>query len=145
MDDASRRAIEWECAQVLTRFINALDSGDYETMASLMAPDGVWNRPSGDTVGPDGLLEALKDRPRDLIIRHVISNIVIDVVDENRADGITYLTVYRHDGSALVKDIAPLKGPHMVGVSYNRLVRKSDGWRILEKRTRRTFVATSMD
>jgi ketosteroid isomerase-like protein len=83
-----RRGIEWDCAQILTRFINALDDGDYETMASLMAPDGVWRRPDGDAVGPDGLLTDLNNRPRNLLIRHVISNTVIDVVDENFADGI---------------------------------------------------------
>ena len=141
MDEDRRRAIEWDCARVLTGFVNALDAGDYETMAGLMARNGVWMRPGGDTIGPAGLLEAMQDRPRDLIVRHVVSNILIEVIDEDNATGITYLTVYRHHGPPPEKGPARLAGAHMVGVSYNRLVREPGGWRIAEKRTSRTFDA----
>ena len=139
MDEATRRAIEWDCAQVLTRFINALDEGDYEAMASLMAPDGVWKRPDGDATGPEGLLQAMTGRPRDLRIRHVISNIVIDAIDETEAIGTTYLTVYRYDGPPPKRGPAPINGPHMVGVSRNKLVRANGKWRIGEKSTERSF------
>lgn len=141
MDEDRRRAIEWDCTRTLTRFINALDAGDYETMAGLMAENGVWVRPGGDATGPAGLLEAMQDRPRGLIVRHVVSNVLIEVIDEDNATGITYLTVYRHHGPPPEKGPARLAGAHMVGVSYNRLVRESGGWRISEKRTSRTFDA----
>ena len=141
MDEDRRRAIEWDCTRTLTRFINALDAGDYETMAGLMAERGVWMRPGGDAIGPGGLLRAMQDRPRDLVIRHVISNVAIQVIDENNATGITYLTVYRHNGSPPESGPAPLTGVQMVGVSHNRLVRESGGWKISEKRTSRTFLA----
>lgn len=139
MDEDRRRAIEWDCTRTLTRFINALDEGDYETMAGLMAENGVWVRPGGNAVGPAGLLEALKDRPRDLIVRHVITNVAIEVIDEGNATGITYLTVYRHRGPPPESGPALLAGVHMVGVSHNRLVREAGGWRIGEKRTSRIF------
>ena len=141
MDEDRRRAIEWDCTQTLTRFVNALDAGDYETMAGLMAENGVWKRAGGNAVGPSGLLEAVRDRPRDLIIRHVISNVAIEVIDEDNAIGITYLTVYRHSGPPPDDGPAPLAGAHMVGVSHNRLVREPGGWRISQKRTSRTFDA----
>ena len=141
MDEERRRAIEWDCTRTLTRFINALDAGDYETMAGLMAENGVWKRPGGNAVGPAGLLEAMKDRPRDLIIRHVISNVAIEVIDDDNASGITYLTVYRHQGPPPESGPAPLAGVHMVGVSHNRLVRELGGWKISEKRTSRSFDA----
>ena len=108
-------------------------------MAGLMAENGVWKRPGGDAIGPSGLLAAMKDRRRDLIVRHVISNVAIEVIDEDNATGITYLTVYRHRGPPPDRGPAPLAGAHMVGVSYNRLVREPGGWRIGEKRTSRTF------
>ncbi len=141
MDEDRRRAIEWDCTRTLTRFINALDARDYETMAGLMAENGVWVRPGGNAVGPDGLFEAMKDRPRDLVVRHVISNVAVEVIDEDNATGITYLTVYRHHGPPPESGPAPLAGVHMVGVSHNRLVREGGGWRISEKRTSRTFDA----
>ena len=128
MDEGRRRAIEWDCTRTLTRFINALDAGDYETMAGLMAENGAWVRPGGNAVGPDGLLEAMKYRPRDLVVRHVISNVAVEVIDEDNAIGITYLTVYRHHGPPPESGPAPLAGVHMVGVSHNRLVREHGGW-----------------
>ena len=83
----------------------------------------------------------MKDRPRDLIVRHVISNVLIEVIDEDNATGVTYLTVYRHRGPPPQHGPARLAGVHMVGVSYNRLVRESGAWKIGEKRTSRTFDA----
>lgn len=141
MDEDRRRSIEWDCTRTLTGFINALDAGDYETMAGLMAENGVWVRPGGDATGPAGLLEAMKERPRDLIVRHVISNVLIEVLDDDNATGITYLTVYRHHGPPPENGPARLDGAHMVGVSYNRLVRESGAWKIDEKRTCRIFDA----
>ena len=43
----AERAIEWDCAQVLTRFFNYFDQWRYEDMADLFAPDGVWHRQAG--------------------------------------------------------------------------------------------------
>lgn len=141
MDEDRRRAIEWDCTRTLTGFINALDAGDYETMAGLMAENSVWVRRGGDAIGPAGLREAMKERPRDLIVRHVISNVLIEVIDDDNATGITYLTVYRHHGPSPANGPARLDGALMVGVSYNRLVRESGAWKISEKRTSRTFDA----
>ena len=44
MTREAERAIEWDCAQVLTRFFNYFDQWRYEDMADLFAEDGVWHR-----------------------------------------------------------------------------------------------------
>lgn len=141
MDDQTRRAIEWDCQQVLIRFINDLDARDYEKLAALMAPDGQWFRPDGPARGPEGVLAACRARPAPsgLIIRHVISNIVVDVIDADHAHAVTYLTVYRHEAAAAPQLPVPLAGPYMVGISTNKLARTPEGWRITEKRTTRLF------
>ena len=38
---------------------DAIDAGDYEAMADLMAENGVWMRPGGNAMGPTGLLDAM--------------------------------------------------------------------------------------
>ena len=141
MDREAERRIEWDCVDVLVRFINALDACDYETMAELMAPDGVWIRPGGDLEGPEAVRQAGLRRPAGLVTCHVISNVAVNVIDEDHAEGLTYLTVYRYDGERLSSGPAPLRGPHMVGISKNRLLRTCDGWRIQEKQTIRIFEA----
>jgi ketosteroid isomerase-like protein len=141
MDADAKRAIEWDCQQVLTRFINRLDARDYPALAKLFTADGQWFRPGGPARGPEGILAALQARPEsgDLAIRHVISNIVVDVIDQDHAEAVTYLTVYRHEGARNGATPVPLTGPYMVGLSTNKLVRTADGWRIGEKRTTRIF------
>jgi hypothetical protein len=44
MTREAERAIEWDCAQVLTRFFNDFDQWRYQDMADLFAQDGVWHR-----------------------------------------------------------------------------------------------------
>jgi ketosteroid isomerase-like protein len=141
MDAESRRIIEWDCQQVLTRFINCLDARDYEGLSACFAPDGVWFRPGGPVRGPSAIHAAVAGRPdpASLTIRHVISNIVVDPLDEDHAEAVTYLTVYRYEGAPSEKGLAPLLGPYMVGVSANKLVRVGTKWRISEKRTQRIF------
>ena len=141
MTPDARRAIEWDCEQVLTRFINHLDAREHDAVAALMAPDGVWHRPNGPLVGPAQVRAALAMRPEQHTIRHVISNIVVDPLSEDEAMAVTYLTVYRCEGTRVG---APMKlvGPYMVGESHNRLVRTAVGWRIKEKRTERVFERT---
>ena len=141
MDAAERRAIEWDCQQTLTRFINLLDARRYRDLAALFAPEGTWFQGGKPLRGPAAILAALESRPEapSLVTQHVVTNIVIDIVDADHADAMTYLTVYRHDGAVAAGAPAPLAGPYMVGVSANKLVRGPGGWLIVEKRTIRNF------
>jgi hypothetical protein len=141
MDAAARRIIEWDCQQVLTRFINCLDARDYEQLAALFAPDGAWFRPGGPVRGPEAIHAALSAKPDPVgfAIRHVITNVVVDPIDDDYAEAMTYLTVYRHEGALSGTGPVPLLGPYMVGISTNKLVRLGAEWRIAEKRTQRIF------
>ncbi len=64
--------------------------------------------------------------------RHVCNNLLLDVVDDDHAEGVVYLTLYRHDGEEGRK-VSPLEGPVLVGEYRDRFVRTAEGWRIEER------------
>ena len=73
--------------------------GDYESFAELFADDGVLEL--GFTlVRKEKIRHSITKRPDDLCSLHVLTYIFIDVQTPNPATGISYLTLYRHQGLA---------------------------------------------
>ena len=71
-------------------------------------------------------------RPDGLRSRHVLTNIHINVIDENTAEGISYLTLYRHEGDDQTgEDEGPreISGPAGIGHYADKFVRTDEGWR----------------
>src|ERR1700712_1359136 len=97
MDRNTARAIEWDCAQTLTRFFNYFDQWRYEDMADLFAPNGVWHRQGKGVQGKDAIVAVLNTRSRTQTVRHVVTNVQIDVTDAMTAEFLLYVTAYIHD------------------------------------------------
>lgn len=108
MDREAARAIEWDCQQTILRFTAAFDAGNFSEMAEYFAPDGIWVRAEGPCHGHAGLQELGRKRSAQILVRHVLSNIRVDVLDATHARATTYVTVYRHDFADAVKLPAPL-------------------------------------
>lgn len=87
---------------LLHRFWGALDDRDYDVLVAQMTPDCEWQRAGHLHHGRDEVLTAMRARPINLAIRHVITNLRVDAVDNGlRARGL--LTAYMHnfaDGEA---------------------------------------------
>jgi ketosteroid isomerase-like protein len=97
MTETERLLIEQACARVVVQFSNFNDMRDYEALCSLFTEDAAFARPTdpGNYLnGRDHILAAFKARPNDRITRHLISNIVIDVVDGSHAKGACYATLF---------------------------------------------------
>ena len=73
------------------------------------------------------------------ISRHVCCNLLIDVIDENSATGVVYLTLYRHDGEAGRRS-APSDVPEVVGEYRDQFVRTAEGWRFKRRDVGVSFV-----
>ena len=73
------------------------------------------------------------------ISRHVCNNLLIDVIDEDHAESVVYLTLYRHDHEK-PKALAPLESPFMVGEYRDRFIRTPDGWRIAHREIAISFL-----
>ncbi len=149
VDDATRRAIEWECAQNTVRFYNRLDAVEGEAAAALFAEDGIWFR-EGDAGGFTGRAEIaahvnrLPERgdpavaPADRMVFHLVTNLEVEVKDEASAE-VRALTVVvpgvRGKGGepGISKGIVAI----FPTVELHRLT--DEGWRIAEKRTSRAL------
>ncbi|MBB3180832.1 nuclear transport factor 2 family protein [Variovorax sp. Sphag1AA] len=139
MDRDVERAIECDCGQTLLRFYDAFDAWDYEGMAALFTPDGVWHRAGKALRGRQAIIAEMHRRPTSQVIRHVVTNLIVDAQDAVHANARLYLTVYRHDAGERRVVPAPLQGPALVLVVTAKLQRLSEGWRIAEQTMNREF------
>ena len=141
MDDLQKMLIERACERLVTEYCHFVDHGEAAKIASQFAEDGVWA--SGKVVrnGRAEITAAFSQRERNTarISRHVCCNLLIDVIDENSATGVVYLTLYRHDGEAGRRS-APSDVPEIVGEYRDQFVRTAEGWRFKRRDVGVSFV-----
>jgi len=139
IDDGQRMVIERACLRLVTEYCHLVDHGEAARIADLFTDDGVWM----STQGRAALQQFFQSRQDDVarMSRHVCNNTLIDVVDADHARGVTYLTLYRHDGEPGRK-VSPLSGPSMLGEYRDVFVRTADGWRFQQRDLILDFIRT---
>ena len=138
MDAVQRLLIERECERLIYAYCHLIDHGEAARVADLFAEDGVWASPEATRTGRAAVAKAFQARQANTarMSRHVCSTPLIDVIDDDDASAVTYLTLYRHDGEP-GRQISPLDGlPEFVGEYHDLFTRTPDGWRFKS----RTFV-----
>jgi len=141
MDAMERSLIERECARIVTLYCHYVDHGEAARIADLFTKDGVWSGPGVRMEGERQLRKGFQARQdnKARMSRHVCSNLLVDVIDEDNATGTVYLTLYRHDGEE-GRGFSPIEGPALVGEYRDRFVRTADGWRFAERVIESAFV-----
>ena len=134
------RAIEWDCAQLLIGFFNAFDAWRYHDMVALFAPDGVWHRQGKALRGADAILDVLNARSRTQVVRHVVTNVQITVIDESHCDSRLYITAYISDTGSKPTEPPTIASPSLLLDVPGKLVRTGEGWRIASLTMTRVFV-----
>ena len=135
MSPPARLEIEQECAKLVTLFCNLNDARDYDGLADLFTEDGVFARPTDPANPIKGRAEIRRRfdmKPRELLTRHLISNIVIQAESPESARGESYMLLYTGQeppGTALPVPAAPQA---LLGAFKSRFVRSREGWRIAE-------------
>lgn len=138
MNERDRLAIEQACARLATAFHVHIDAFEHDAVMGLFAPDAVWVHPMAGTLrGHADFRAYLDSKSTKPTAMHVTTNILIEVVDENRAKGRVYYTFY-YDGEG--RDPAPLTGPMAVGQYRDEYVRTADGWRFSYREPRNVFM-----
>ena len=133
MDRDEERKIEWECKRILTRLCLYNDTRNFDEMANLFTPDGVWFRLGEALIGRENIRKEMEARPAGVLVQQVLSNVLVTVIDADHAEAISYKSIYRHEeGEKLDKPVA-LDGPKWVSVYNESLVRLDEGWRIARK------------
>ena len=130
MEMIERLAIEAECTRLINRFSWCTDTFAYDEAATLFVPDCVFSRADEAAEGIDGLLAFLDRRARDRRTCHIVSGIVIDIIDGDNAQGKAHALVFGHKGALAEGEEAPLVSPDSI-VRYEVRFRRTDaGWRI---------------
>ena len=143
MTNLDRLMIERECERLVSLYTHYADFGEAERVAELFARDAVW------AVGPirfegQGKIRQMMRERQEMAgrrSRHVCTNLQIDVLDENNASGLVYLTLYRHDFEGPEREAGEVMqtAPTAVGEYRDRFVRTDAGWRFSERHAALAF------
>jgi len=133
--------IEWECQKLMRRYYHHVDHYEYDEAILLFAPDVDW---LGLGVKLDGRQEVLKGLHGGLgsgTIRHILTNVIVTVIDENHAKASAYNTLYSspdirydlHDGPINFRTAT------QIVEQWDELTRMDEGWRISKRRGEAVF------
>ena len=133
------RAVEHDCARHILDFYEAFDLGQYDRMAAMFTPQGVWHRAGLALCGP-AIVAELEKRPATQRVRHVVTNVRVEAMDPERAQASFVITAYRGDASA------PLPAGGLAGALWlvvrvqASLVWRDGQWAFASQSTQREFV-----
>lgn len=132
MTDAEREAIERACEKINIAYGRHIDFSEYDAFVNLFVEDGVLEVFGQKLVGHAGLRKFTNARPANRRALHVFSNIAINVLSADKAEGRTYMTVYRSDQD----DPGPVADttPFLTGYMDDIYVRTPGGWKFSNRK-----------
>lgn len=141
MDLYQRWQIEWECQRIMRRYYYHVDHYEYSEAVKLFTKDVDWLGLGVKLEGREEILEGLHGGLGDGTIRHMLTNVVVDVIDENHAVASAYNTLYSSPDIRYDKHDGPIPFEHATQVveQWDELNRTVDGWRISKRRGEAVF------
>lgn len=126
--------IERACRQLVMRSIRAFDERDWQAYARLFTEGGVFiraNEPSEPLIGRAAIETALRARPANRLTVHLCTNLEIEVLDDEHAQGRCYLLLYSGDASHPHEPAGrAADAQQRVGEYRDSFERTAEGWRI---------------
>ena len=95
MDALTQLRIERDCGRLPLLFARYADNGDHAALAALFTEDCEFARPfqpDHPFYGRERVQAIFRDRPP-ILVRHIVSNVLIEVVSETEARGTNYLAM----------------------------------------------------
>ena len=136
---AAEREIEADCGRVVLSLFRDLDAFDYRKLIERFAIDGLWQREGRELAGRGQILTALEQRPRRQVVRHLITNLVVDVQSPSRARVSGYNTAFRALDASPAELPASITAPLGLWVLDATLVLQGEDWLIAELRQAKQF------
>ena len=139
VSEQRRLEIEAACLRLVTCYCRSIDLHDYEGVLSVFAPEGVWNHAEKGPLHGHGAIRAFLTSPErsngKALMRHVVSNLQVGIVDDTHAKGVCCWTAYlamnvRADGTASARP------PVSVGEYHDEFVFDGREWRIAARTMR---------
>ena len=137
MDDVKRHAIEWDCQKIARQYYHLMDQRNYDEAVLLFTPDINWQVMGLDLHGREAVREAFGGLT-DSTIRHVLTNTIVEVIDEEHANSTSYVTIYVEKG---FPDDGPIvfEGPNRLAENHDKMLLTKKGWRIAHRTGQRAF------
>ena len=129
MKAKKRLRIEAEIAKLPLLFAKFADEGDHEALAALFTEDCMFARPfqpEHPFYGRDRVQAIFRDRPP-ILVRHIVTNVLIEVLSATEARGTNYLTMLSSHASIVPPQEA---GAIYVGEFDDQYLKTEDGWKI---------------
>lgn len=131
-----RLVIVQNCSQLIAQFALANDARDADALTEMFVENGVFIRPTKPDqpyAGREVIREAFRAKPANLVTRHVVANIVVDVLNTTEARAQSYLLLYT--APATETGLPKADAKQLLGAFDDRMVRDSDGvWKFRERR-----------
>ena len=131
MERERELAIEWDCQKLVREYYQHVDRHEFEQAVALFTPDVLWEVLGVKLQGRETLLKGLNGALGDGTIRHVVTNSLVNVIDEDHAEIRFYLSIYYKQGIRVEDQDGPLpfEGPHRIMDQGDKMVRTEEGWR----------------
>lgn len=144
MDHRSRREIEQDCRDLVVALAQCGDHREFALAVGLYAEECEWLRMGTLYVGRASIKDAYESLPRARVVRHMTGGTVVDVIDQDHAQGLTYYVSFAHEGQIEEKCALPLPliCPVSMGEWRDEFVRTPEGWRFERRVTTRIFERT---
>lgn len=134
-------AISYSCEKLVKQFAKFNDLGQLDCLVALFVEDGSFARPldpDNPIVGRENILAMMKARPPRLS-RHFMTNIVIDILSPDEAEGLSYVTFLSTTDVDAPRP-APCEPKMFMGEYRDSFVRTADGWRFKSRQGNMTLV-----
>ncbi len=140
MTEAERDLIERACEKISIAYARHIDFREYGAFADLFTEDGVLEVFGNEMRGRAAILKSMSDRPANRKSLHIFTNIWTNVLDANRAEGKTYLSLFRadHDGPGPAPNTTPL----LAGYYDDVFARTPQGWKFVSRKATMLFMKT---
>jgi hypothetical protein len=125
--------LQSQCTRLCNDFAYYVDSKNYQRLTELFTVDGTFERRGEVLAGQQSILEAMSARPKDVITRHICTNIRITAQGNGTAQGTCYLQLYHGHAAASSEYSVTLAEYEDVYAAT------AEGWRIRSRVARTVF------
>jgi hypothetical protein len=134
--------IERECSRLVLLFTELVDSGRYEQLREVFAPDGVFYRPAEPdrAFTVDEVIASYRQRLSPHVAMHLVTNVLITAESESSASGSARILFFAAPTEAANEPGRGRKATmQLVGRFSDRFVRTAQGWRFAQRRGEMLF------
>jgi hypothetical protein len=143
VDDISRLLAERACEALILTASRLVDFGNASRLAELFVDDGVWEAEGLALTGREEIRAHFLRREgvTRRVSRHVCTNVAIDVLSDDEAEGLCYFLNFRHDRREGETSLpVPANLPKYSGEYRDRFRRTPVGWRFAHRKVDVTFL-----